>query len=246
MLINGVDMSIRFRRAPEAFYLLGPSDYTKVRNKILDATLFVTQIELKPPLLLAHANVLVMKRKANYPATHTQIKTFTASSGSQQVSIDNAFLVPIPERILLGFVKNTAFVGSASTNPFHFHHYDMTSLVLFVNGIQYPSEASTMDCSSPYGVNSVYETLFSSTGIHHDEHAHMITLEMFTKGFYVLGFELTPDREAEEEHISLQRQGNVCTEARFKKPLSEPVTCILYAEFPGHVEIDNSRNITVE
>jgi len=70
----------------------------------------------------------------------------------------------------------------------------------------------------------------------------MITLEMFTKGFYILWFDLT---EA-EEHISLPCQGNVRIEALFKKPLPEPVTCILYAEFPGNVEIDNSRNVTVE
>jgi hypothetical protein len=74
----------------------------------------------------------------------------------------------------------------------------------------------------------------------------MITLENFTKGFYILGFDLTPDREADEEHISLPRQGNVRIEARFKNPLPEPVTCILYAEFPGHIEIDSSRNVTVE
>jgi hypothetical protein len=74
----------------------------------------------------------------------------------------------------------------------------------------------------------------------------MIRLEMFTKGFYILGFNLTPDREADEEHISLPRQGNVRVEALFKKPLPEPVTCILYAEFPEHIEIDYSRNVTVE
>ena len=74
----------------------------------------------------------------------------------------------------------------------------------------------------------------------------MITLEMFTKGFYVLGFDLTSDREADEEHLNLPRQGNVRIEARFKKALPERVTCIFYAEFPGHVEIDNSRNVTVE
>jgi hypothetical protein len=65
----------------------------------------------------------------------------------------------------------------------------------------------------------------------------MITLEKFTNDFYVLGFDLTPDRESEEEHVSLSRQGNVRIEARFKNPLPEPVTCILYAEFPGHIEI---------
>jgi hypothetical protein len=67
MLIIGVDMNIKLTRAPEAFYLLGPSDDAKVRIKILYATLFVTQVKLKPPLLLAHANVLGYKRKAHYP-----------------------------------------------------------------------------------------------------------------------------------------------------------------------------------
>jgi hypothetical protein len=245
MLINGVDMNIKLTRAPEAFYLWGPSDDPKVRIKIFYATLFVTQVEFKPPRLLAHA-VLGMKRKAHYPVTHTQIKTFTASSGAKQLSIDNAFLGQIPEIILIAIVKNTAIVGSANTNPFHFHYFDMTHFVLYVTGVQHPSQPLTMDCSSTFGTTRAYETLFSSTGIHHDDRAHMITPEMFTKSFYVLGFDLTPDREADEEHMALPRQGNVRIEARFEKPLPEPVTCILYAEFPGHVEIDNSRNVTVE
>jgi hypothetical protein len=119
----------------------------------------------------------------------------------------------------------------------------MTNLVLYVNGIQHPSEPLTTDCSSPFGATRAYETLFSSTGIHHDHRAHMRTLEMFTKGFYILGFDLTPGREADEEHISLPRQGNVRIKALIKKGT---VTCILYAEFPGHAEIVYSRNVTVE
>jgi len=54
----------------------------------------------------------------------------------------------------------------------------------------------------------------------------MITLQMFTKGFYILVFDLTPDTKADEEHISLLRQGNVRTEAVFKKPLPDPVTSV--------------------
>jgi hypothetical protein len=82
MLINGVDMNIKLTRTSEAIYLLGAFDDTKVRIKIMDANLFLTQVELKPPLLLAHANILAMKRKAHYPVTHTQIKSFTTSSGT--------------------------------------------------------------------------------------------------------------------------------------------------------------------
>ena len=192
-LINGADVNIKLTHAPQAFYLLATSGHTKLSIKILGAILFITQIELKPPLLLAHANVLGMKRKAHYPVTLTQIKTFTASSGVQKVAIDNAFFGPIPERILIGLVKNNEFVGSASTNSFHFHHY-MTNLLLYVSGLQHPAEPITMVRSSPIGVTRACETLFSSVGIHYDGRTHMINLETF----------------------------------------------------PGHVEIDNSRNVTIE
>ena len=57
-----------------------------------------------------------------------------------------------------------------------------------------------MDCSSTFGATRVFETIFSCTGIYHDGRDHMINLEMFTKVFYVLGFDLTPDREADNEH----------------------------------------------
>jgi hypothetical protein len=69
MLINGVDMNIKLTRASEGFYILAPSDDKKLRIKILDATIFITQAALKPPHLLAHANILGMKRKEHYPVT---------------------------------------------------------------------------------------------------------------------------------------------------------------------------------
>ena len=124
-----------------------------------------------------------MKRKSTLSCNAYPDQDFTASSGTQKISINNAFLGPVPDRILKVLVKNAAFVGSASTNPFHFHHYDMTNLVLYVNGIQHPSEPLTMDCSSPFGATRAYETLFSSTGINHDDRGHMITLEILQKVF---------------------------------------------------------------
>jgi len=104
-----------------------------------------------------------MKCNAHYPVTLIQMKIFTASSGAQQVCTDNAFLGPIPVRILIAFVKNTAFVVSAKTNPFYLHHYDMNNLVLFVDGVQNNSKTLTIDYSSTFGATKAYETLFSST-----------------------------------------------------------------------------------
>jgi hypothetical protein len=40
-------MNIKLTRTPEAFNLLAPNDDTKVRIKNLDATLLISQVELK-------------------------------------------------------------------------------------------------------------------------------------------------------------------------------------------------------
>jgi len=74
-----------------------------------------------------------------------------------------------------------------------------------------------MDCSSTFGATRAYESLFSSTGIHHFGRANMIILEIFTKGFCVLGFDLTHNREAYKEHIILPIQRKVRIEIRLKK-----------------------------
>ena len=87
MLNNGVDMNIKLTRAPGSFYILAPSDDNEVQIKSLD-TPFLSPKSNETPLFLAQANVLCMKHKAHCPLTHTQIKTFTAISGPQQVSID--------------------------------------------------------------------------------------------------------------------------------------------------------------
>jgi len=87
----------------------------------------------------------------------------------------------------------------------------MTNPVLYVNGVQLPSEPLTMDLSSAFGATRAYETLFSSTGIHHDDRAHMITLTMFTKGFYILGFDLTPERERGRRRLYMPTTSRKCT-----------------------------------
>jgi hypothetical protein len=117
----------------------------------------------------------------------------------------------------------------------------MTYLVLYVNEIEYPTESLTMDCSSPFGVTRAYETLFTSMGIHQNELGHMITREIFTKSFYILGFDLTAYKEADEEHISLPRQGKVRIEARFKNPYQNLLLPNCMLNFP-----DTSRSITPE
>jgi hypothetical protein len=69
MLINGVYINIKLTRTQKLFiycHLTMKQKYYQNFRRIV----FITLVELKPTLLLAHANVLAMKRKAHYHITH--------------------------------------------------------------------------------------------------------------------------------------------------------------------------------
>jgi len=112
--------------------------------KFLDAQLLVNRVRPSPALLLAQNTTLTRGALARYNLTRVELKTYTISSGSQSLSIDNAVLGPLPKRLLFTMVKNTDFLGSVTTNPYNFRHYDLISFALNVNGKQIPKEGLSL------------------------------------------------------------------------------------------------------
>ena len=99
--------------------------------------------------------------------TRVEIKNFTHAKGSQSLSIDNSILGPIPKRLLFVMIDNTNFLGTLDTNPFDFHHYDMTYLTLYLNGKQIPSGGLHLDTAREKGSVMAYRTLVEGSGIRH-------------------------------------------------------------------------------
>ena len=112
--------------------------------KFFDAKLLVNRVIPSPSLLLAHNTTLARGALARYNLTRVELKTYTFSSGSQSLSINNAVLGPLLKRLLFTMVKNAAFLGSVTTNPYNFRHYDLSSFALNVNGKQIPAEGLSL------------------------------------------------------------------------------------------------------
>jgi hypothetical protein len=183
-----------------------------------------------------------MKRKAHYPVTQHRLKIYydnwfpanlyqkciprtdcrkDSNSNCQERCIHWICQYKSNPLSIVRYDKTCALCNRSSA-PFRANHYGLLFTLCSYHRLRY---------------------IIFEYGTRHRDRAHTVTLEMSTKCFYLSGFDLTPDWEADEEHISLPCQGNVRIEARFIKPLSEQVKCILCAEFPGHVETDKSRNV---
>ena len=82
---------------------------------------------------------------ARYPVTHVVTKHFTVGSGASSVDLDAMFTGQIPNKIVLGMVRNDAFTGNRSLNPYNFQHFKLTSAHLVVDGKQLPSQGMNCD-----------------------------------------------------------------------------------------------------
>ena len=74
-----------------------------------------------------------------------------------------------------------------------------------------------------------YRTLSEVSGIHHSNTSLQISHDMHISGYFMLLFDLTPDRAASEVHMSHPDNGNIRLELKFIKPLPKPITCIFFS-----------------
>jgi len=142
-------------------------------------------------------------------------------------------------------VKNKEFLGSTKTNPHYFRHYDLSSCALNVNGTQIQTEGLSRH-GSREDVSHWVQDALQGSGIHHSNSGLQIINDMYLNGYFMLLFDLSPDRDASEGHKSHLHSGNFIVELKFSNPLSESVRCIFYLEYDNSVSVAISRTVSTD
>ena len=109
-----------------------------------------------------------------------------------------------------------------------------------------PSEGLVLDMSHETTSVLAYNTLCEGSGIRHSNAGLQVTHRMFISGYFMLLFDLTPDRAFSEGHISLPDQDNIRLELLFDRPIPEVITCLLYLEYDKCVRIDQLRTVSTD
>jgi len=238
-LINEVNVKMKFVRSSDSFSLLCPN-LQKVN--IENAVLYVRKVKLSPSVFLAHAKAL-QTGTAKYPVRRVTCKSVTIPAGYYDVSHEKLFSGLLPNRIIVGLVRNDAFSGSRNHNPFNFQNFGLTEIAVYTDGQQHGQGIKPLkiDYTNSLYVRA-YNTLFGGTGkLFHDE-GNDISRSDYANGYALYAFDLSPDL-TDDEHFDLSKTGSVRLQAKFADALATPVTLIAYAEFQNLLEIDNNRNV---
>ncbi|XP_059487058.1 uncharacterized protein F54H12.2-like [Neocloeon triangulifer] len=210
---------------------------------IEDATLYVRKITLNPSILLAHAKILQQKT-ALYHFRRTEMLHYTIGQNVFQKSVENMLNGRVPQRIIMGLMKNSAFNGSYTQNVFNFEHFNLNYLNLSINGMTVGGKPLTPNYATGEYMQPYLMTFFG-TGIGLSDDGHCISRDDFPNGFCLYCWDLTPDLSASEAHWSSTQDGNIRIEVGFAKELETTVSMIVYAEYRETLEIDRSRQCSL-
>jgi hypothetical protein len=84
-------------------------------------------------------------------------------------------------------------------------------------------------------------------GIFHGNRGLDITYEDYPNGYCLYCLDLTPNRSASDSsHANLITEGDVRIELQFTEGFNAALSCVVYAEFDGSLQIDKSRNVFVD
>ncbi|XP_072768640.1 uncharacterized protein F54H12.2 [Nerophis lumbriciformis] len=241
LLLNSVDVRIKLTRASDAFCLMGAADGT-FRLKVLGASLFTKKVTVSPAVRLGHASAL-LKGNALYPLSRVSVKTYSIPENSRVCTQENLFLGTMPKYIVLGMVNHEAFTGRRDLSPFNFQHFNAEYVTLCQAGKQIPSKAFQPQFNQGASVREFYN-MFTATGRHMKDLPLCINRQDFERGYSLFVFNLNPGEDSDA--LSMVSNGTLRLEMRFRVPLPNTVTLVVYACYDSILEIDFKRQVLVD
>ena len=145
-----------------------------------------------------------------------------------------------PSLVVIGLIPQKAGNGEYDVNPLNFKRFSATDVGLFVNGECVPTRPLKLDFGNDRKYETAYLNLFEACEKINKDTGLCISRSDFASEYTLYTFPLDPSC-LDQDYINLVRHGNVRLEMKFATPLSEPVTCIAYAQYPALLEIDNDR-----
>ena len=240
LLLNGIDIKIKLNRSKDDFTLLGT---TACKINLNEISLFVRKVKVSDAVLTAHEAIL-QKERACYITTKTDLKYFVIAGGLTSVNKENIIQGILPKKLIIGFVKTSAFQGSRDRNPFRLEHFNISDLTVFVDGIPNPTKPYNLNFGEGRSLRAYYN-LLETLDVLENERSIGISREYYNKDYTLFGVDLSTS-QIDDSTFELIRKGSLRIEINFSVALPESIVCICYLQYDNILEVNSEREIFTE
>ena len=218
------------------------------RVEILNAEFMVRYVKISDSVRLQHIAIMsgaVRKhpQPALYPLERGGVQAYNIAHGQSSFQKNDLFLGKVPRRVVVGLVRNDAYVGDKVRNPFNFQLFHLKSLKLLVNGEEYPAPGIELEDN---GHVNGYNSLFLGSGTMHRGEGLQVERREWSDGYALFTWDLTPDGSGSPSHLHPDYRGQVTIKGNFSQGTDTVVTMIVYGESVDIMEIDANKNVTYD
>ena len=248
LLLDGLEIKVKVDLNSDAFVLMGGETPNNCKLQIMSSTLRVRTVRVADSAKLEHLQIMQgQKGRAALPAVYTLTRTPTHAKiiprGVLNHTETDLFNGLIPQCVIFGMVRNDAYNGHLTRNPFNFQLFDLQGVRLTVNGEEMPYSA--LELTGGKKIDG-YNTLFSGSGDMNCGHGLDIDRLDWENGYGLLRFDLTPAGSGHPDHLIPHRSGNVNLYLKFGTQTETVLNLIVYAEFQNQLEIDRNRRVVYD
>jgi hypothetical protein len=233
-MLNGVDLQLKLYRNSPKFCIISAETTPDYKIVITEAIFKAAKVKVNSGVILGHAKALE-QATAKYPFVRTELKTASISTGQTSFVWNNVFGNTQPTKLVIGFVDNTSFSGAYNKNPFNFQRFDVSSVGVYVDGQSVPDRP--LKLSDDLTVNA-FDNLFEVAACAGND----ITRKQYTEGNNLYAFQLEPQFPG-QQYLQLVKNADVRIEVRFASATAKTISCIVYAEHPALLSVDEARNV---
>ena len=239
LLPPGVTVKVKYVRATEQFSLI--STRAGYKTEISSAILYVRKCKVNPEVCLALASVH-KKNNIYVPIKRVYCKVFTIPVGSLSAFKEGIISGQLPKKIVVGYVRHTAYNGIYNENPFNFGHFNLSNIAVHIDG-----QSDTVPSLDPDFTNSLYlrcfHSMFGGAGkVYTDEDLDMSRTE-YDKGYTLYGFNLVTDHD---QVFEVSKRGSVRIDLKFDVALAHTINVMVYTEYENVIQIDSARNVLLD
>ena len=250
-MLNNIDIKLVFSRSTDNFCLFGEKTL-KANVSIRDTFLRIRRVKISNAVMLAHAMALE-QTTAKYPIKRVLLKPFVIPNSSDVFTISGIHFGIMPTRVVVGFVKTSAYGGTIEEDPFYFHHIGVTYINLKVASRSIPYAQGIRTSYYKDNYTQGYLTLHKNIR----EASNGITYENYKTGNTLYAFDLTPDL-CSADHFNLLKDGSLDLDVHLEKDPKAAggaalvtsgaggYTAMFYLEFDNIIEITKERQVLVD
>lgn len=223
----------------------------KFRIKILRWTMLVQYIEVIPEFKANLLDVIHQQKKMiRIPLRQVELTYHVRPKGLKDFSEINSLLKGgsrLPRRIFIALVKQSAFHGEICCDPFHYHDVGAENVTLRVGGqiMPYPelkcsTRNTNVEVGKPSKDDDISEFLMSflmATGTFYSDSTTGITRHNFSKGNFVLGWDLTSGDTEQVFEISARKNVEL-NYVLSKTDEKNSYVMLVYAEYDAELRVD--------